>query len=345
MSPLWFGKKNQSEVEQIRRHLDESFDKEEGTDRKLVPGRDEDKLRGLVLCVRRRYRSKTGGHTREAIARRAQITLDSVHQIIGGEFAVVRWDAVESVLKALNASPAEITVAVELHDKIRKTRAKRIFGPRRRRPGESTLVPLWPPAPSIPDVPWPSHPLYEPVVTTNTDTVLMDDDVPEPTGGALELTKFLKELSTMDISTAVVNDVPESLGESELPKLPQETPKAGTEDSGRTYDVPELPEDEALDPMKAETVDQFVTAMKVFRVAMGEKPYREMSDTSWKLKEKFGLKGYSSATFNTIGNNGKLPKRDVVRSYIAAAGGETEDIDRWDKARTHLATKLQAKVP
>lgn len=301
-----------SDVDRLRQYLDEAFPE----------GDDKVKLRGLILCVRRRCRG--GGYTREAIAQRARAPEPRVYQVIAGEFDLVQWGSVESVLRALDANATELTVAWELYDKVVRRPAwsnLATFGPRRGDLARQPVLLVQPfevPIPVAP-APWTAEPSLQPVPVK-----------PEEQAGHLEGPAATP-------SPPVLGPPPAEPAEPAEPMtiLGQDGPAGGGTQS--------LP-----GPKEAKTAGEFVTAMKVFRASKGDKPYRFMAAHCEHLNPDLEAEGknkvtpYTPASFSTIGKNGKLPKLPLVRSYVVGASGDLDDLELWEKAWSRLAARLEA---
>lgn len=321
-----FWRKPTTEVDQVNEHLNEVYG---------VHGPAHEKLRGLVHCIRSR---KTSGYEQQAIAARAMMTLDSVTAIVGGRFNGIRWDSVEALLRALDATQAEIAVALQLFEEIRKTSLTPTYGPRRTdslfTPSEVKLNPVamsrlvsaiddemhgmqdvlagmaesFSPSPAAP----PTIPMPR-----------AEDDAPEP-----------KE----DVGKLLEEDVVDFEGEE--PKELEETPK----------EVPETEVDETvpLGPDAVETVRDLIMGVQAFRLGKGKKPLRKMAKECTRLNMELEAAGlptiepYSIGSFSNLirdGLKGKLPSKGLLRAYIVGAGGDVDDLKQWVQARNRLEIK------
>jgi hypothetical protein len=271
-------------------------------------GPDEARLSALICCARRRYK---GDYQRKAIAGRARITVTTVNRIIGGDYTGLHWDTVEAVLKAVAATPADIQVAVEVFDRIR-------------------AKPTAPPPPVVkhnaspgPDA-FPIGEAPGPVVHVPGQTTL---PMPIP-----------------DLELAGEQPQPPEPVEPARPAAETTGPPAPDAPEPTAPDAaPEEPDQEPPDPSKAQTIEQYVAAIRRFRISKGEPTYRDMAKIS---ADSPLVTTYSTSALNTIGDKGRrLPKVALVRAYVFACGGDQDDIDRWEKARTNLALRLKKEPP
>jgi hypothetical protein len=294
-----------SDADRLRQYLDEAFPE----------GDDKDKLRGLILCVRRRY--KGAGYTQEAIAQRARAPVPRINQVIAGEFTRVQWGSIESVLKALDANDTELRVASELYDKVNRRTAVpdlATFGPRRGDLARQPVLQVQPIEVSTPvaSPPRASGPPMQ----------------PEP----------VKPDEPAEHCEGLAPIAPVSRPQQAEPAEPMTVIGRGGPAGGEEKRLP--------GPKEAQTAEEFVKAMKVFRASKGDKPFRAMATHCQHLnpglEAEDKVNSYTPASFNTIGKNGKLPKLPLVRSYIVGAGGDLDDLELWEKAWSRLAAQLEA---
>jgi hypothetical protein len=303
---------------QLRDHLEETFPE----------GSDREKLRGLILCVRSRHRDDGNlrGAKREAIADRAQINLESVTEIVRGEFRRDQWPAIETVLKVVNATTAELEVAHEMYDRISWTGwLTSVTAPAAHWLETSATVPVGAETVAA----------HEPILKDPTATLAlyiheMDRELNAPP----EHTPRIRVTWADDFATAV-DDLKTAVKAKALPGEVQEE---------------RLP---ATNPLDFKTVEDFVSAIEGFRDLKGAKTYREMAKGCQALNAvlaelaKSGerirpVESRSAAALNTIGKKGKLPNLQTVRAYIVGAGGDLVDLTVWELAWANLAGLLEA---
>jgi hypothetical protein len=297
------------DIDNIHQHLREHYPE----------GAPADQLRGLILCVRRRY---TGGYTPRDIAERARMPVSRVADVFAGRFAQLQWGSFEAVLRALDASPSEMTVAVELFDAVRQASPHPTYGPRRGDHARPGLQPLYP-TPSRPDE------------TTVPIHLLIDHD-----------TIASSNIATGAWSTATADVETENQTEATITSLrppDQLEDSAGGPGTSGSKDGP--------DPMRASTVKEFVQDLGAFRIQKGKRPFREIEEHCEDLNsvlEDEGLEPVERRSFVAIQGASankvrrRLPTLPVVRAYVAGAGGSIEDLLLWEQAWKRLAIATQA---
>jgi len=319
MRPLRRGQ--EPTVREVEEFLEETY-----------PGCDAaTRLHALVFCwvYVQVFRERRG---REAVAERAGrrgVTPRRLSQIIAGDFAGASWAALEAVLIACDAAPADIQVAQRLYDRSAAGPPCSTGGT----PGRGEIP--RPPASAAPvptDLPCTSQPHHgegrhgrAPDGDAHRDAA-----PPGPPPPAPDDTE--EETATIDAGPPARSDA------AALRQLPGDgDPHDGAVDhqprAGRPSAVHEP------DPMTATTVEEFVALLKQFRLyKVGERPLREMVKAA--QRHPMVDRPYSFSSLSTIGRNGKLPKRALLRAYIAGADGTAKDIERWERAHGRLSILL-----
>jgi hypothetical protein len=296
--------RSNKQIVRLRKHLDESFG---------AQGSEREKLRGLILCVRRR---KPTGYEQETIAERAKLTRQSVREILAGQFDKVSWDPIEVVLKTLGADAAEITVAWELYEQF-TTSARPAITVRPWSPPPSPTRSAKRPPPLFPQDSPPSRPA---VLVPPPGPVT----VPTPT------------TSTTKKADNTGQDPRPDPGDDPAPPVQGEQDRIGKEaDKDHQHDPVQ-----EIDPMDVQTVEDFTAAMELFRLMRGQRSLRKMvehcQDVNAELKKRgLEIQAYSAASYSNViknGRRGKTSSKELVLSYIAGAGGTAEELEHWAKA-------------
>jgi hypothetical protein len=283
-------------------------------------GSDADKLRGLMTCVRRR-KLKHGDHTVEAIAERARAPLDRVKQVLAGEVIGLEWGSVECVLVACSADRAEIAVAMQLYDAICRTASRAVFGTRHQSRG------LWPWSPLRLAVPSSRAPTSAQAAATkekgpepsSADTSLPAAPTADPSTGSEAYDAHPATENPVTDHTVVDNPEPEDLGHTDVPTA------AG----------------EPAQPVGL--VAQFRQRLIDFHQDKGELSSREMVKVVKRYNREHPdakVRLYSHVTYSRIGKGARLPTRELVSSYVIAAGGDNNDLATWGKAYHQLQQDL-----
>lgn len=235
------------------------------------------------------------------------VTPAKFDQIIAGDLNGINWYALEAVLASCGATKADLQVAQDLFDQIRQGIDQAIPDPPPPLPPRSDQDEDWAPLRTQPALQFPSWP------PATRPLPLWPRPADEPAGdGAVPATP----------GTA-------STGKTDTPDSNQkESAKPAEHNSSRRKPQPP-------DPATATNPGEYVALMKKFRIHKGERPYREMASVAEHHPQV--TRPYSYASFQTIGNNGKLPKRELVRAYIAGAGGSNTEIDQWIEAHQRLS--------
>lgn len=334
------------------------------------PGADaHTRLHALICCL---YHAPLfeGRGSRQTVAGKAAargVTSAKLRQIVAGDLAGITWSALEAVLTACGAFQADIAVAQELFNQVQTADPHTIppakAAPRvdplddwapvqpPRRPRSSRTEPTgpppwaWPeenprpdtPAEAVPSGPAPARtsvPTSDPAQDTAPDA--------ESTGtgstGSGDASAGSSVRCGPDVpgciaaggTTAGGADVEcQDATEAATPAAQAPVSSAGTEKA----DHAEI----EVDPWTAGDPGGFVALMRKFRLLKGERPYREMAKVC--ARHPAVPRPYAFASFCTIGKNGKLPRHDLVRAYIAGAGGTDAEIDQWLKAHARLAIR------
>jgi hypothetical protein len=292
MIAIWRSSPSPQELDLVRRCLDEAY----------PLGTGQEKLRALIYCVRRRC--KGGGHEPEAISRRAHVSFEKIEQVLAGKFHEVRWESIEAVLKALDATPADIAVALELY-------LTTVSSARARAAGRGTGGPTPTAAPV--------SPLRPPLV--------------------VRLDLLLKVLVLASPKTSAVSPQDPAPPAPPPPAAEQTTAQPPTTDITTQPNTLDPKEAERNMP-EFTTVAEFVERVKLFRAGKGNRSFRDMNKTCRSKEKELSVIAYSAATYSTFGKSGTLPKKELLRSYIVGAGASREELDQWTKAHARLAMKL-----
>lgn len=97
------------------------------------------------------------------------------------------------------------------------------------------------------------------------------------------------------------------------------------------------------DPMKVETIAEFILAMDLFRIRNGQPSLRKMVKNCERFNLELADKGLDKVvprtigTFSQIGKDTKMPTWETLRAYIAGASkGDISaviaDLEVWEKA-------------
>ncbi|MFD6949866.1 hypothetical protein A6A08_21370 [Nocardiopsis sp. TSRI0078] len=92
--------------------------------------------------------------------------------------------------------------------------------------------------------------------------------------------------------------------------------------------------DERPDPLQASSVEEFLGALRGYRIWAGEPSFRKMSDNC-------GQK-VAYSTLNTALNYGRLPKLHIVEAFIEGCGGGRDDVRLWATAWRKLRKREDA---
>ncbi|MFD0688138.1 hypothetical protein [Actinomadura fibrosa] len=251
------------------------------------------------------------GHGDEIVVRRAGergVPFAKYRQIIAGNFAGINWYALEAVLEACGAVRAEVQVAQELFDRFQPAAPRRDPDPSAGSDFWTDTVQEWPPTRHVPPA------RHEPSAHPVPPARHVPPAYPVPPAHSVPPARH------------------------EPPAHP--VPPARHEPPGRR-DVPVTVA--PPDPSSAQDSAQYVEMMKKFRRYKGDPPFRAMEDAC--RRHPRIERCYSYGSFSTIGKNGKLPKRDLVRAYIAGAGGSDAEIDQWLEAHIRLSVDQADDLP
>ncbi|ADH69869.1 hypothetical protein [Nocardiopsis dassonvillei] len=94
--------------------------------------------------------------------------------------------------------------------------------------------------------------------------------------------------------------------------------------------------DERPDPLQTSSAEEFLEALREYRIWAGEPSFRKMSDN---CRHKIAY-----STLNTALNGGRLPKLHIVEAFIEGCGGDRDDVRRWATAWRKLR-KREGAIP